>query len=63
MRQAGGLAAVLLAAGAPLVLAAQALAEPLNSSVGAKQADAIAQTASVAHRCFFVQSCSDACTA
>lgn len=35
----------LLAAGAPLTLAAQALAEPINGSVGAKQADAIAQTA------------------
>ena len=39
------LAGALLAAGAPLALAAQALAEPLNGSVGAKQADALAQTA------------------
>lgn len=40
------LAPALLAAGAPLTLAAQALAEPINGSVGAKQADALAQTVS-----------------
>lgn len=39
------LAGALLAAGAPLTMAAQALAEPLNGSVGAKQADAVVQTA------------------
>ena len=35
------LAASLLSVGAPLTLAAQALAEPLNSSVGAKQASCL----------------------
>lgn len=39
------LAGALLAAGAPLTLAAAALAEPLNGSVGAKQADAVVKTA------------------
>jgi hypothetical protein len=44
--QQAWLAPTLLAAGASPLLAAQALAEPLNGSVGAKQADAIAQTVS-----------------